>query len=193
MNKEKKKKWLDEGLDLIIRDGFTGFNVDVLCDRMGIAKTSFYHYHKSRENYLHEIIVYWATKLTQIVLTDLKECKREHGAKFYTNHKQKHRAYYCFRIQAKMHAKNDILLQTVVENADKQLHETIQSVLFPMNDHQVPDHLTKTMIFTYLDGWDYLHIFDLYFGKSGVSEYLAELNVFLSAYLDNNSNQALAS
>jgi TetR/AcrR family transcriptional regulator, transcriptional repressor for nem operon len=47
---ETKRRLLEAGLELLLRQGFSGLGVQDILDRTGIPKGSFYHHFKSKED-----------------------------------------------------------------------------------------------------------------------------------------------
>jgi AcrR family transcriptional regulator len=57
MEKEdKKRKIMENALDLFLKNGFEGTSVEAITNSVGIAKGSFYTYFSSKEELLNEIV-----------------------------------------------------------------------------------------------------------------------------------------
>jgi AcrR family transcriptional regulator len=65
MSKKKKKDqnrkevWIVAGRDQFAEHGLKGINIDHLSKTVGIARTSFYHFFKTKDQFLREVVDYW--------------------------------------------------------------------------------------------------------------------------------------
>jgi AcrR family transcriptional regulator len=73
MNANRKSKrvsrdqWLRTALDLFARSGEEGLRVEKLARELGIAKSGFYWHFKGREDFLQQLLAYWAHEYTEVV------------------------------------------------------------------------------------------------------------------------------
>ena len=47
-----KEKWLIEGKKIVVKKGVEAINIDEISKKIGVAKTSFYHFFRSKSNFL---------------------------------------------------------------------------------------------------------------------------------------------
>jgi AcrR family transcriptional regulator len=190
---DKKTKWLTEGFNLVIVNGFSGFNVDVLCKKMGVAKTSFYHFFGSRDLFLEELIKYWASESAKEVLISIQKSSTTGKLDKFITHKKKFVPFYCFLILANQYVANKPKLHKIVENIVADLWERTDEFIVSLIPQSVIDKKMKSLIHTFLVGWDYLYAFKIYHNKKAGAEPLEELKVFLNNFVENAQNQLLAS
>lgn len=50
--KNSKDRWLQEAKEIIIKKGVQEVKIDVLSEKIGVAKTSFYHFYTTKENFM---------------------------------------------------------------------------------------------------------------------------------------------
>ena len=55
----KLKPWFDSGINRIAKYGLSGINVSEMAEETKIAKSSFYHYFATKEEYLDQLLEYW--------------------------------------------------------------------------------------------------------------------------------------
>ena len=55
----KIQKWLDIGIRRFAAHGIDGINVNDMSKEVGVAKTSFYFFFNSKEEYLDQLFAYW--------------------------------------------------------------------------------------------------------------------------------------
>jgi len=71
---------LEAGFPLLKEYGMTHTTISKLTDAAGIAKGTFYHFWKDKENYMSDLILYHRQKMIpQIVSSDVLEGKRKLG------------------------------------------------------------------------------------------------------------------
>jgi AcrR family transcriptional regulator len=64
IHKRDKEAWLREGLLALAQVGPQSLTVDIMCQRMGVTKGSFYHHFKNRQDYVEEILKFWEEENT---------------------------------------------------------------------------------------------------------------------------------
>ncbi len=68
---KSKADWLEAGLGLLSEGGVDRVKVDVLARRLGIARSGFYWHFGNRQNFLDQLIDFWAESSTGAVTDDL--------------------------------------------------------------------------------------------------------------------------
>ena len=58
----KKRVWLEEGRKRFTHRGLDGINIDEMSQSLDIARTSFYHFFSTKENFVNRLIKYWDQK-----------------------------------------------------------------------------------------------------------------------------------
>ena len=69
--KEKELIWLKEGIQLMAANGLANFRIDDLSRLTGKAKTSFYLFFNSREEFLVRLAQYWEFHYTDAYLLEV--------------------------------------------------------------------------------------------------------------------------
>ena len=131
MQNPKLKPWLDIGLKRFARLGLSGLNVSEMADELKIAKSSFYHYFNTREEYLEQLVEYWLDEGTiriirEILLLDhdLKSIFNLFEIVLNSNFTSE-----CFLIQMRAAVHQVELFKEAVEEADKLRISFITSIL----------------------------------------------------------------
>jgi len=71
MRNPKLKPWLDAGISRIAKYGLSGINVSEMAEEIKIAKSSFYHYFTTKEEYLDQLMEYWEEEGTISIIKDV--------------------------------------------------------------------------------------------------------------------------
>ena len=66
--KASRTEWLDAALDTLRNDGIDQVRVLTLAQRLGVNRSSFYWYFKSRENLLDQLIGAWSARNTASIV-----------------------------------------------------------------------------------------------------------------------------
>ena len=190
---DRRTKWLVKGIDLIIEQGFQGFNIDELCGRMKIAKTSFYYYFISRELFLKELIIYWAEVLTPKVLKAIQLASNHRDLSAFIIHKSKSVKFYCFLIQANLYVSDKTSLASSIQQAELKLHGATDEFVSAILGQATLDEKSKTLIHTFLSGWDYLYGFKIIRKEQGADVAFQELENFLITFSKVGLSKRIAS
>lgn len=68
MARKTKQDWLEEGLALLEEEGATRLKIDVLKERLGVTKGSFYHHFKNFQDYKTNLLgFYEEARMLQII------------------------------------------------------------------------------------------------------------------------------
>jgi AcrR family transcriptional regulator len=60
-----RRRWLDEGLDLLATSGVNGVTIQALCERLGLSKGSFYHHFKGMAGYRTALLEHFEERETR--------------------------------------------------------------------------------------------------------------------------------
>lgn len=189
---DKRSKWLIKGIDLIVEHGFEGFNIDELCRRMNIAKTSFYYHFISREIFLKELIRYWSDDMEPKVTDAIRKSAANHNLEDFLNHKLTNINFYCFLIQVSLYVKDKPELAQIVGDVENEIVEVTDSFLIAYIG-DVKNEQVKTLVHTFLSGWDLLHGFKIYHKELDPKKARSELHDFFTNFSQNKSEGLLAS
>ncbi|RLA39599.1 MAG: hypothetical protein DRR06_18855 [Gammaproteobacteria bacterium] len=72
MNNNKLKRvthdqWLSKALELFASTGESGLRVEQLARSLGVSKSGFYFHFKDREDFLQQLLNYWAHEYTEVI------------------------------------------------------------------------------------------------------------------------------
>jgi len=70
VDRQSKKSWLDAALKALARGGIDRVRVESLAKNLGVTKGSFYWHFKDREQFLDELLNFWAEQSTQTVIAN---------------------------------------------------------------------------------------------------------------------------
>ena len=70
VDKQSKKSWLDAALQALASGGIDQVRVESLAKKLGVTKGSFYWHFKDREQFLDELLNFWAEQSTQVVIAN---------------------------------------------------------------------------------------------------------------------------
>lgn len=64
MKKSAKNDWCEEGLQVLVKEGFQRITIDNLCSLLNKTKGSFYHHFQHIDGYIEALMKYWVEKNT---------------------------------------------------------------------------------------------------------------------------------
>ena len=70
VDKQSKQSWLDAALKALASGGIDQVRVESLAKKLGVTKGSFYWHFKDREQFLDELLNFWAERSTQVVIAN---------------------------------------------------------------------------------------------------------------------------
>ena len=62
-----RDQWLSKALELFASTGECGLRVENLARELGVSKSGFYFHFKDREDFLQQLLKYWAHEYTEVV------------------------------------------------------------------------------------------------------------------------------
>ena len=71
----RKKVWIMAGRDQFAEHGLKGINIDHLSMSVGVARTSFYHFFKTKDQFLKEIVDYWIEDGSERLIKNFEKVK----------------------------------------------------------------------------------------------------------------------
>ena len=181
MDASKKEIWLTHGYREVIENGFSGFNVDELSTRVKTAKTSFYHFYKSREDFLSKLIIFWATQEWKRTAKSLEKATLIGTPEVFIAHKQSHIDFYCFLIRAFDHFSSESAEWKLIIETEEKLKKHFVCYFGALIKEENISSEIALVAFTYISGWDFLHGFEIYFNKGSGKKALRELSNFLNS------------
>ena len=70
VDRQSKKSWLNAALKALASGGIDQVRVESLAKKLGVTKGSFYWHFKDREQFLDELLNFWAEESTQVVIAN---------------------------------------------------------------------------------------------------------------------------
>lgn len=68
MARVSRQDWLNEGLNILVEQGFRGLTLENLLPRLGVTHGSFYHHFKNRRQYSEALLAFWQHSLTEEIV-----------------------------------------------------------------------------------------------------------------------------
>ncbi len=62
MTRKSKQDWLEQGLQILARDGLNGLTIDRMALKLGVTKGSFYHHFKNIRHFEEQLLSHWANQ-----------------------------------------------------------------------------------------------------------------------------------
>lgn len=63
-----KERWLRAAMEVLARDGQAKLRIDDIAASLGVTKGSFYHHFKNRDDFVENILAFWAESFTDYVV-----------------------------------------------------------------------------------------------------------------------------
>lgn len=165
--KKSEILWLRKGLELLAEGGNSHMNIDVLSERVGKAKTSFYHHFGSKKEFLYRLAQYWGKYYTVdyfdelVLFKEPKKRLKELLKKAYSGRKIDSVSYY-FKEMALKDRNLASLVNDIESFRLRYVYETLLE--FGMNQEQA---IIKSKGFMYLFfGWSVLNPIQMEQNKS---------------------------
>ncbi|MBF91631.1 MAG: TetR family transcriptional regulator, partial [Rickettsiales bacterium] len=70
IDRQSKESWLNAALKALASGGIDKVRVESLAKNLGVTKGSFYWHFKDREQFLDELLNFWAEQSTQTVIAN---------------------------------------------------------------------------------------------------------------------------
>lgn len=64
LTRATQNEWLEQGLIALHESGVDALTIDLMCQRLGVTKGSFYHHFANRTEYLRALLTYWEERYT---------------------------------------------------------------------------------------------------------------------------------
>jgi len=151
LNNPQINNFLNVGIKRFAERGIDGIKVDEICEKVGVAKSSFYHYFGDKKGFLDKLFNYWYNITTGNVYDQIKDIE-DPIERFLALKKQidaNEEAEYCY-LQLKLLAKSDKKARLIVEKA-KQKRFDVLFEIFKMagQDDKEATRNTQKMILMY--------------------------------------------
>ena len=120
----KINKWLNIGIRRFSKQGDLGININDMSEEMGVAKTSFYFFFNSRDEYLEQLFAYWVNEGT-IKLINMVDRISDPAKRFLALSKmiESNMENEAFYFQLKLFAENNQFARPYLDEADKQRNQ----------------------------------------------------------------------
>ena len=126
---DKKEVWIVEGRKQFAKYGLKGINIDDLSKKIGISRTSFYHFYKTKDKFLKEMVDFWVEDGTLRVVNAVKDIidpkERLHRIFDLALHNYLNDQ---FLAQMRNAAKKDRYMRTILEQTEKLRIQAVEQV-----------------------------------------------------------------
>ena len=150
-NNPQINNFLDVGIKRFADRGIDGIRIDEMCDEVGVAKTSFYHYFGSKNSFVEKLFDYWYDISTGGIYDQIKHIddallRFTALKKLIDSNKD---AEYCY-LQLKLYASNNEYARKIVDNAKKKRFEILFEIfkMAGQSDEEATSNVRK-MILTF--------------------------------------------
>lgn len=139
MSKLTKKKrtskyeWVEAALVVLEREGVDGIKIDRLARNLKIAKSGFYWHFQNRAKLLKEVLSYWRTEYTEVVINNGKQLDLPPEERLYAVMKMiEEHALDRYETHMKAWAGHDPEAAAVMADVYQQRFEFIRSIFSDM-------------------------------------------------------------
>ena len=117
----KIQKWLDIGKKRFADKGAQGININEMSEEIGVAKTSFYFFFSSKEEYLNQLFAYWVVTGTTNLIAMVNQIN-DPGKRFLALGKMIESNFEgeFFYFQLKLYSRENKHGRKFLEDADRQ-------------------------------------------------------------------------
>lgn len=134
-NNPQINNFLDAGIHRFAIRGIDGIKVDEICDEVGVAKSSFYHYFGNKKKFVEKLFDYWYD-ITHGEVSESVSQIDDATERFLALKKMidaNEEVEFCF-LQIKLYAATNAKAREVVEKANKTRFKTLFTI-FKMAGH----------------------------------------------------------
>jgi AcrR family transcriptional regulator len=153
----KREDWLEEALEVISAAGNRALTIELLCERMGVSRGSFYWHFRNREDFQTAIIQYWEAKSTTALrdrMVNLDADPRERLLSlldWIIGYR-----YRKFELPLRHWAMRDLATREVLERIDRTRYEEVRSLFEEMGftgDELEMRIQTCVIFYNFMDGF----------------------------------------
>ena len=147
----KIQQWLNIGKRRFSEEGIKGINIQEMSVEMKVAKTSFYHFFSTRDEFLNQLFNYWEYDGTDRIIALFDQIgdpiKRMHAI-FELVNKNKENEFFYYHL--KLYSKDNPEGRKFIDNADlkrgKQLFKIFKELEFSDTIALKKSRLMKTVL-----------------------------------------------
>ena len=128
-----KSDWLKQALEILSAEGEQKIRIEKLAVKLGVTKGSFYYHFSNREDFIRNLVQYWADSSTAVVIERMKEIRGDPKDRLLTL------MYLLFNEEA---AKYDVAVRAwaghepyvapIVQKVDEMRYEYVRSLFNEM-------------------------------------------------------------
>ena len=150
-NNPKLNSFLDIGIKRFAERGIDGIKIDEICDEVGVAKSSFYHYFGNKKGFIDQLFDYWF---------EITHGETSESVKHIDNPRERFLALkkiidkneeveYCY-LQMKLFALQNEKAREIVEKAKKKRYDVLYEIFKKADQSdEDADYNTRKMILLY--------------------------------------------
>jgi len=148
-----REDWLNLGLELLNKNGKSALIVEKMAKSLGVSKTSYYWYFKTRNDFLLELAKYWVKEGTNSYIEASNKYKNDREKLFNLTKDVFIKGHVLNSIRFwRDISKESSAIDKIVKNVDKQRVEYIQSLLVSEFGNDVARHRAE-LLYHYFLGW----------------------------------------
>jgi AcrR family transcriptional regulator len=156
MNKlfDRRKIWFKVGKEEFIERGINGINVERLSRRASVAKSSFYHFFKSKDDYLDRLIDHWIEEGTRAItdkfaiIEDPKDRFRKLVRFVFTYNVENE----LFLFQLKSLARTNSRVRKIIDRVENERIQFLKNILIDMGMPEITATTRSQILYIYFVG-----------------------------------------
>ena len=131
---DRRDIWFKVGKKEFIDHGINGINIERLSRRANVAKSSFYHFFNSKDDYLNQLIDHWIEEGTRaiaerfVVIDDPHDRLRKLVRYVFTNNVENE----LFLFQLKSLARTNNRIRKIIDQVEKERIRFLKNILIDM-------------------------------------------------------------
>ncbi len=152
-----REDWLDLGLKLLNKNGKSALVVEKMAKSLGVSKTSYYWYFKTRNDFLLELAGHWVKEGTVSYIKASKKYKSDREKLFHLTKEVFIRGHNLNSIRFwRDISKENNAIENIIKNVETQRVEYIQSLLISEFDNDEARNRAD-ILYHYFLGWSERH------------------------------------
>ncbi len=156
-NIASREDWLDLGLQLLNKSGKSALVVEKMAKSLGVSKTSYYWYFKTRNDFLLELAEHWVKEGTISYINASKKYESDKEKLFHLTKEVFVRGHNLNSIRFWWDiSRENAAIENIVKNVETQRIEYIQSLLVSEFDADEARNRAD-ILYHYFLGWSERH------------------------------------
>ncbi|MGI9350175.1 MAG: TetR/AcrR family transcriptional regulator [Rhizobiaceae bacterium] len=177
-----KNDWLLGTLYFVAKNGPEFLKIDNICKALGVTKGSFYSHFKNREEFLREVVLFWASEYTESIQNIVNKLKYEPPKDRLLSVVKAITLLHAhsFDLSIRALALHEVIVKEGVEKVDKMRLDYLTEIFFEIGFRGKELEMRVRLFVVYFSFFDLVKNF----GNSGDLDRIAEMIVELLSHRD---------